>query len=89
MTNPDDLSDDELLALLSPGQRAALDRTIGEMLADEGLDKSLSLEVLAQVYTVRAAERDPASALAMLQLAAAMRRRAAILAAERRPAQLN
>ena len=89
MTNPDDLSDDELLALLSPGQRAALDRTIGEMLADEGLDKSLSLEVLAQVYTVRAAERDPASALAMLQLAAAMRRRAAILAAERRSAQLN
>ena len=83
------MSDDELLDLLSPGQRAALDRTIGEMLADEGLDKSLSLEVLAQVYTVRAAERDPASALAMLQLAAAMRRRAAILAAERRSAQLN
>lgn len=89
MTNPDDLSDDELLALLSPGQLAALDRTIGEMLANEGLDKALSLEVLAQVYTVRAAERDPASALAMLQLAAAMRRRAALLAAERRAARLT
>ena len=89
MINPDDLSDDELLALLSPGQLAALDRTIGEMLADEGLDKALSLEVLAQVYTVRAAERDPASALAMLQLAAARRRRAAILAAERRATRLT
>ena len=89
MINPDDLSDDELLALLSPGQLAARDRTIGEMLADEGLDKALSLEVLAQVYTVRAAERDPASALAMLQLAAAMRRRAAILAAERRATRLT
>jgi len=89
MTNPDDLSDDELLALLSPSQLAALDRTIGEMLGDEGLDKALSLEVLAQVYTVRAAERDPTSALAMLQLAAAMRRRATLLAAERRSARLS
>jgi hypothetical protein len=31
---------------------------------------------MAQLYTVRAAERDETSALAMLQMAAAMRRRA-------------
>jgi hypothetical protein len=89
MTDPEDLSDDELLALLSPSQLAELDRTLGAMLSNEGLDKTLSLEVLAQVYTVRAAERDPASALAMLQLAAAMRRRAAILAREKARPRLN
>ncbi|MGR4863749.1 low temperature requirement protein A [Caulobacter sp. LARHSG274] len=82
MNNPEDLSDDELLELLTPRQLAELDRAIAEMMAQEGLDRVVSLQVMAQVYTVRAAERDETSALAMLQMAAAMRRRAAILAAE-------
>jgi hypothetical protein len=83
MNNPEDLSDDELLDMLTPRQLAELDRAIAEMMAQEGLDRVVSLQVMAQVYTVRAAERDETSALAMLQMAAAMRRRAAILAAER------
>ena len=83
MDAPEDLSDDDLLAMLSPRQLADLDRVIGQMLQDEGLDKALSLEVLATVYTVRAAERDETTALAMLQLAAAMRRRAALLSPAR------
>jgi hypothetical protein len=82
MNNPEDLSDDELLDLLTPRQLAELDRAIAEMMAQEGLDRVVSLQVMAQVYTVRAAERDETSALAMLQMAAAMRRRATILAAE-------
>jgi hypothetical protein len=83
MNTPEDFSDDELLDMLTPRQLAELDRAIAEMMAQEGLDRVVSLQVMAQVYTVRAAERDETSALAMLQMAAAMRRRAAILAAER------
>ncbi|GGL07503.1 hypothetical protein GCM10010983_00670 [Caulobacter rhizosphaerae] len=81
MNNPEDLSDDELLEMLTPRQLAELDRAIAEMMGPEGLDKVISLQVMAQLYTVRAAERDETSALAMLQMAAAMRRRAEILAA--------
>jgi len=46
-------------------------------------------EGLPQVYPVGAAGRDPAPARAMLQLAAAMRRRAAILARETARPRLN
>jgi hypothetical protein len=80
MNNPEDLSDEELLEMLTPRQLAELDRAIAEMMGPEGLDKVISLQVMAQLYTVRAAERDEVSALAMLQMAAAMRRRADILA---------
>ena len=83
MNNPEDLSDDELLEMLTPRQLAELDRTIGETFADGGVDRAEALFALAQVYTMRAAERDETSALAMLQMAAAMRRRAEILAADK------
>jgi hypothetical protein len=76
MDSPEDLTDEELLAMLTPRQLAELDRTIGETFADGGVDRAEALFALAQVYTMRAAERDETSALAMLQLAAAMRRRA-------------
>jgi hypothetical protein len=45
--------------------------------------------VTAQLYTLKAAERDPTSALAMLQMAAAMRRRAELLAGDPKPKQLD
>jgi hypothetical protein len=80
MNNPEDLSDEELLEMLTPRQLAELDRAIAEMMGPEGLDKVISLQVMAQLYTVRATQRDEVSALAMLQMAAAMRRRADILA---------
>lgn len=83
--NPEDFTDDELLAMLSPRQLADLDRAIAALMGPEGLDKVIPLQVTAQLYTVRAAERDPASALAMLQMAAAMRRRAELLAGESKP----
>ncbi len=89
MDNPDDLSDDELLAMLTPRQLADLDRAIAALMGPEGLDKVIPLQVTAQLYTMRAAERDPTSALAMLQMAAAMRRRAEVLAAERKPRTLE
>ena len=83
MNNPEDLSDEELLQMLTPRQLAELDRAIAEMMGPEGLDKVISLQVMAQLYTVRATERDETSALAMLQMAAAMRRRAEILAEQK------
>lgn len=73
---PEDFSDDELLDLLSDDQLIELDQSIADMFGAEGLDRPEALVVLARVYTMRAAERDEASALALLQLAAAMRRRA-------------
>jgi hypothetical protein len=73
---PEDYSDDELLAMLNPAQLAELDRQIGEMFGAEGVDRVEALIAMANVYSLRAAERDETSALAMLQLAAAMRRRA-------------
>ncbi len=76
MDSPEDLTDEELLAMLTPRQLAQLDQTIGETFADGGVDRAEALFALAQVYTMRAAERDEVSALALLQLAAAMRRRA-------------
>jgi len=76
MDSPEDLTDEELLAMLTPRQLAQLDLTIGETFADGGVDRAEALFALAQVYTMRAAERDEVSALALLQLAAAMRRRA-------------
>jgi hypothetical protein len=87
--NPEDFTDDELLAMLSPRQLADLDRAIAELMGPEGLDKVIPLQVTAQLYTVKAAERDPTSALAMLQMAAAMRRRAELLAAESKPKLLD
>ncbi|WP_165186162.1 low temperature requirement protein A [Caulobacter soli] len=89
MDNPDDLSDEELLAMLTPRQLADLDRAIAGLMGPEGLDKVIPLQVTAQLYTMRAAERDPTSALAMLQMAAAMRRRAEVLAADRKPKTLE
>ena len=83
--NPEDFSDDELLAMLTPRQLAELDRAIAALMGPEGLDKVIPLQVTAQLYTLRAAERDPTSALAMLQMAAAMRRRAELLAADPPP----
>ena len=73
---PEDYSDDELLGMLNPVQLAELDQQIGEMFGAEGVDKAAALLAMANVYSLRAAERDEVSALAMLQLAAAMRRRA-------------
>ena len=84
MDSPEDLSDEELLAMLTPQQLAQLDRTIGETFSDGGVDRAEALFALAQVYSMRAAQRDETSALALLQLAAAMRRRASEIA--RRPA---
>ncbi|KSB88462.1 low temperature requirement protein A [Caulobacter vibrioides] len=75
-TTPEDLTDDDLLNLLTDDQLAELDSSIAEMFGAEGLDRAEALLVLARVYSMRAAERDEASALALLQLAAAMRRRA-------------
>ena len=80
---PEDYSDDELLAMLSPAQLAELDRQIGEMFAAEGVDRIEALFAMANVYSLRAAERDEVSALAMLQLAAAMRRRADLMLASK------
>jgi hypothetical protein len=71
-TTPEDLTDDDLLNLLTDDQLAELDNSIAEMFGAEGLDRAEALLVLARVYSMRAAER----ALALLQLAAAMRRRA-------------
>jgi hypothetical protein len=79
MDSPEDLTDEELLGMLTPRQLDELDRTIGETFADGGVDRAEALFALAQVYTMRAAERDETSALAMLQLAAAMRRRAGLM----------
>jgi len=79
MESPEDLTDEELLDMLTPRQLDELDRTIGETFADGGVDRAEALFALAQVYTMRAAERDETSALAMLQLAAAMRRRASLM----------
>ncbi|MBU4433603.1 MAG: low temperature requirement protein A [bacterium] len=76
MDSPEDLTDEELLDMLTPYQLAELNRTIGETFADGGVDRVEALFALAQVYTMRAAQRDETSALALLQLAAAMRRRA-------------
>ena len=73
---PEDYSDDELLAMLKPAQQAELDRQIGEMFGAEGVDRAEALLAMASVYSLRAGARDEVSALAMLQLAAAMRRRA-------------
>lgn len=83
---PEDYSDDELLEMLNPRQRAELDRQIGEMFGAEGVDRAEALLAMANVYSLRAAERDAVSALAMLQLAAAMRRRAEAMIAGRRGA---
>jgi hypothetical protein len=80
---PEDYSDDELLAMLNPFQLAELDRQIGDMFGAEGVDKAEALFAMANVYGLRAAERDETSALAMLQLAAAMRRRAEQMIAAR------
>ena len=80
---PEDYSDDELLAMLNPVQLAELDRQIGEMFGAEGVDRVEALFAMANVYSLRAAERDEISALAMLQLAAAMRRRADAMLASR------
>lgn len=82
-TPPEDFSDDELLAMLKPAQLAELDRQIGEMFGAEGVDRAEALFAMANVYAMRAAERDETSALAMLQLAAAMRRRAQAMVAAR------
>lgn len=76
---PEDYTDEELLAMLNPRQLAELDRQIGEMFGAEGVDRVEALFAMANVYSLRAAERDETSALAMLQLAAAMRRRAEAL----------
>lgn len=75
-TTPEDLTDDDLLNLLTDEQLVELDHSIGETFGAEGLDRAEALLALARVYSMRAAERDEASALALLQLAAAMRRRA-------------
>lgn len=75
-TAPEDLTDDDLLALLTDDQLVELDQSIAETFGAEGLDRAEALLALARVYSMRAAERDEASALALLQLAAAMRRRA-------------
>ena len=80
---PEDYSDDELLGMLNPMQLAELDRQIGEMFGAEGVDRIEALFAMANVYSLRAAERDEVSALAMLQLAAAMRRRAELMLAAR------
>ena len=80
---PEDYSDEELLAMLKPAQLAELDRQIGDMFGAEGVDKAEALLAMANVYGMRAAERDETSALAMLQLAAAMRRRAELMLAAR------
>jgi hypothetical protein len=80
---PEDYSDDELLAMLNPVQLAELDRQIGEMFGAEGVDRIEALFAMANVYSLRAAERDEVSALAMLQLAAAMRRRADLMLASK------
>lgn len=80
---PEDYSDDELLAMLNPVQLAELDRQIGEMFGAEGVDRIEALFAMANVYSLRAAERDEVSALAMLQLAAAMRRRAELMLASK------
>lgn len=82
-TPPEDFSDDELLAMLKPAQLAELDRQIGEMFGAEGVDRAEALFAMANVYAMRATERDETSALAMLQLAAAMRRRAQAMIAAR------
>jgi class 3 adenylate cyclase len=58
-----------------------IDQKIGEMFSAEGVDRVEALFAMANVYAMRAAERDENSALAMLQLAAAMRRRAQAMAA--------
>jgi len=80
---PEDYTDDELLEMLNPFQRAELDRQIGEMFNAEGVDRAEALFAMASVYSLRAGERDEVSALAMLQLAAAMRRRAEQMVASR------
>lgn len=80
---PEEYSDDELLAMLKPAQLAELNRQIGEMFGAEGVDRVEALFAMANVYALRAAERDETSALAMLQLAAAMRRRAEAMIAAR------
>nr|WP_295109679.1 low temperature requirement protein A [uncultured Caulobacter sp.] len=80
---PEDYSDDELLEMLNPVQLAELDRQIGEMFGAEGVDRIEALFAMANVYSLRAAERDEVSALAMLQLAAAMRRRAELMLASK------
>lgn len=80
---PEDYSDDELLGMLNPVQLAELDRQIGDMFGAEGVDRVEALFAMANVYSLRAAERDEVSALAMLQLAAAMRRRAEAMMASR------
>lgn len=79
MDSPEDLTDEELLAMLTPQQLEQLDRTIGETFADGGVDRAEALFALAEVYSIRATRRDETSALALLQLAAAMRRRAALM----------
>ena len=53
------------------------------MFGAEGVDRAEALFAMANVYSMRAAERDETSALAMLQLAAAMRRRAQAMIAAR------
>lgn len=80
---PEDYSDDELLEMLNPVQLAELDRQIGEMFDAEGVDRAEALFAMASVYALRAGERDEVTALAMLQLAAAMRRRAEQMIASR------
>lgn len=80
---PEDYSDDELLDMLNPVQLAELDRQIGEMFGAEGVDRAEALLAMANVYSLRAAQRDEVSAMAMLQLAAAMRRRADQMLASR------
>ena len=67
---PEDYSDDELLEMLNPAQRAELDRQIGEMFGAEGVDRAEALFAMANVYSLRAAERDETSAMAMLPVRA-------------------
>jgi hypothetical protein len=90
MDSPEDFTDDELLAMLTEAQLAELNRAIGEVFSDGGVDRAEALHALATVYSLRAGQRDPESALAMLQLAAAMRRRADELSQAKAPvAALN
>ena len=67
---------DEAARLNAAGRRREA-VAIVEQAAERG--DAEALFALAQVYTMRAAERDETSALAMLQLAAAMRRRASLM----------
>jgi len=65
--------------MLNPRQLVELDRQIGEMFGAEGGRSGRSFVRHGQCLFHPRAERDEVTALAMLQLAAAMRRRAELL----------